>query len=280
MKVVKVKNDAYAGYHLIEILDQKDFETSAKIATITKELEASENTQSAVYAKASEFAGKYNTAKAFDDATKKESYNKRVAENIKVNDFSIPGIGNSRELIRWVYESKEGDVSQVFPLNQRYIVAKVTTVQKPGLMKLDENIKPQIENIVRGEKKTKMIIDKYKSSTTIEALGTASAQPINDADSFNWANSYVNHIGYVPKLVGYIFSKNAKINTLCPPFQGQDGVYYISIKYKFEKPAPQVTPEQMQAQQMSMAMMLRNSLGLYTETLKKAAKITYSVKNL
>ncbi len=280
IKVVKVKNDAYSGYHLIEILDQTGFETAAKLATISKELEAGDNTQSAIYAKASEFAGKYNSGKAFDDATKKGSYNKRVAENIKVNDFSIPGLGNSREMIRWVYESKEGDVSQVFSLNQRYIVAKLTTVQKPGLMKLDENIKPQIENIVRGEKKTKMIIDKYKSTGTLEAIGSASAQQVNDVDSFNWANSYVNHIGYAPKLVGYIFSKDAKMNTLCPPFQGQDGVYYISIKYKFEKPAPQVIPEQMQAQQMSMAMMLRNSLGLYTETLKKAAKITYSVKNL
>ncbi len=279
-KTVKVSNDQYAGYHYIEILEQKGMQTAAKLATISKGLFAGDNTENAAYAKASEFAGKNNTAQAFDDATKKEGINKRIADNIKENDFSIQGLGNSREIVRWVYESKQGDVSSVFSVNGRYVIAKVSGAQESGLMKLDATIRPGVEQMVRNEKKAKMIIEKYKSPGSIDDLARISGQTPGQADSFDASSPFVNRLGYEPKLLGYVFSKQFQPNTVSPPFKGQDGVLYVTLISRFSRPMPPMPAEMAKQERMMMGSQMRNSLSGASESLKKSAKITYNVKNL
>lgn len=283
-KLVKVENDNYAGYHYIEILEQSGIETAAKLAIISKTLAPGDNTENAVYAKASEFAGKNGTEKAFDEAIKKQNLNKRIADNIKENDFSIQGIGNSREIIRWAYESKVGDVSPVFTVSTaagtRYVVAKLAGEQESGLMKLDANTRPSIEMMVRNEKKAKMIQDKYKSATSLEQIAQMAKQPIVQSDSFNASSPFINTIGYEPKLVGYIFYKEFKTNTLSPGFKGQESVIYTNVLHRFTMPSKE-TPEIANQMRMMMGMQMRNAVaGSFAETLKRKAKISYNVANL
>src|SRR5690606_12489170 len=84
-KTVKVDNDAYSGYHYIEIISQKGVQPAVKLATISKTLYSGDATEMAVYSSAADFAGKNNNAKAFDEAVKKDNINKRIGENVKVN---------------------------------------------------------------------------------------------------------------------------------------------------------------------------------------------------
>ncbi|OSZ82534.1 hypothetical protein CAP35_04495 [Chitinophagaceae bacterium IBVUCB1] len=280
-KVVKVSNNSYGGYHYIEVLKQDGIQPALKLATISRTMSAGEGTNNFVYNKAAEFAGKNNNAKAFDEATKKEGINKRVAENIRENDFSIPGLGNAREVIRWIYESKEGDVSGVFSLSGKFIVAKAGAEQEPGIMKLDATNRPSIEMLVKNEKKAKKLIEKYKSQTSVEALAQASLQPLSQADSFNAANLFVNRLGYEPKLMGYVFSDKAKPNTMSPPFIGQDGVIYFTLINKYTIPQ-QPNSKEMEIQERYGALMqLRGALGNgMGETLKKKATIKYNTAAL
>lgn len=278
-KVVKVSNDNYAGYHYIEILEQTGISTSAKLATISKALEAGEQTTNDLYAKAAEFAGKNNTGKAFDAAVKKDGANKKVAENVKENDFNIPGIGNSREVVRWMYEANEGDVSAVFAVQGRYVVAKVSAIQQPGLMKLDANNRPTIENLVKVEKKSKIIIEKYKNITSFDQLVSTSGQNPGQVDSFNAASQFVNRLGYEPMIVGYSFYKDFKPNTLSPGFKAMEGVMYISLVNRFTITSAQ-TPEQVKQEKIMMSQQSRGAFGPAFGSLQKGAKITYNVRNL
>jgi len=279
-KIVKVSNGSYSGYHYIEIMDQKGIQPALKLATISRLLEPGQTTNNNAYAKAAEFAGKNNTEKAFDDAAKKDNINKRVADGIKETDFMVNGLGSSRELIRWLYNAKKGDVSSVFTLNGRYIVAKMSGEQEPGLMKLDANNRPSIEMIVRNEKKAKMLADKYKSVTSLQALSASSNQALVRADSFNASQPFINKLGYEPRLLGYVFSGKLQPNTVSQAIKGQDGIFFISLINKYTVPVA-ANPE-MEFQEKMMAMMqLRNSvMGNVQETLKKSAKIKYNVDNL
>lgn len=278
-KVVKVKNDGYSGYHYIQILEQKGMESAAKLATISKGLYAGDNTQNAAYAKATEFAGKNNTEKAFDEAIKKENISKKVGENVKVNDFMIGGLGSAREIVRWMYDAKVGDVSNVFTMDGRYIVAKLSGEQEAGLMKLDANNRPSIEAAVKSEKKAEQIINKYKGKS-LEAIAQEAGQQVAQADSFNAANPFAGNIGYEPKVVGYTFYKDFKPNAVAPAIKGQDGVLYISLLNRWDRPATQ--DEGIRKQQAAMAeMQLKNTLSsMVQEQLKKSATIKYNSKNL
>ncbi|HLO72014.1 MAG TPA: peptidylprolyl isomerase [Flavipsychrobacter sp.] len=279
-KIVKVSNSSYGGYHYIEILEQKGIQPALKLATISRLLEPGQTTNNNSYAKAAEFAGKNTTEKAFDDATKKENISKRVADGIKETDFMVNGLGNSRELVRWLYNANKGDVSSVFTLNGRYIVAKMTGEQLPGLMKLDANNRPAIEMAVRNEKKAKMLAEKYKSLSSLQAISTSSNQAIARADSFNASQPFINKLGYEPRLLGYVFSGKLQPNTVSPAIKGQDALFYVSLVNKYAVPVA-ANAEQDFQEKMMMMMQLRNSvMGNVQETLKKSAKIKYNVENL
>lgn len=279
-KIVKVDNDNYAGYHYIEIISQKDVQPVVKLATISKPLFASPETENMVYAKANEFAGKNTTSKAFDETIKKQNLNKLVAENVKVNDFMIPGIGNSREVIRWMYDANKGDISPVFNLDGRYIIAKLNTIHDKGLMQLDESNRPMLEAQVKAEKKAKLIADKYKGQN-VDAIAQASTQPIQPLDSFNAASNYLPNLGYEPKVVGYSFFDGFKPNTTSPAIKGTDGVFFISLVNRMENTNAKADPMQQQQQTLMQTMQLKNSINnSLQQTLLRNAEIKYSAKNL
>ena len=280
-KIVKVDNDAYAGYHYIEIISQKNVDVASKLATVSKSLYASEETRNMAYAKAQEFAGKNNTAKAFDETTKKQSINKLQAQNVKPNDFTLPGLGSSREILRWIYNAKVGDVSLVFSLDNRYIVGKLSNIQSPGLPKIDETNRPMYEGLVKAEKKAAKITEKYKSSTTLEALAQASAQQVQNADSFNAGTAYFPAIGFEPKVVGYTFNESLKPGTMSPGIKGQDGVFYISVKTRQQNPVVNGDMNQNMQQQTMQMQQLRGSMASFKqESNKRNAEIDYNVDNI
>lgn len=278
-KTVKVDNEAYAGYHYIEILNQSGVAPAAKLATITKALYPGETTENAAYAKASEFAGKNNSGNAFDDAAKKANLNKRMADNVKVNDFQIAGLGSSREVIRWMYDAKVGDVSPVFPLDGRYVVAKLSGKKEKGMMDLDANLRPVIEAAVRNEKKAKIIADKYKSGP-LETIAQASAQTVQQADSFNGSQPFVPNMGYEPKIVGYTFFKGFNVGATSPAIKGQDGVYYLNLVFRGSRPEPSDPNILMQMKSMQ-GMQLKSAItGGIDEMMRKTAEVEYHSKNL
>jgi peptidyl-prolyl cis-trans isomerase D len=279
-KVVKAENDNYTGYHYIEILDQKNLAPASKLAVISKGLFPSEETEQSAYAKANEFAGRNSTDKAFDEAVKKQGLNKLQAQNVKVNDFIIPGVGPSRDVIRWMYEAEVGNISPVFTLEGRYIIAKLTGVQEEGMMQLDASNRPALEALVKAEKKADMIAQKYKGMTTVDAIAQTSAQPVQNADSFNAASAFIPNLGFEPKVVGYSFFDGFKPNATSPAIKGQDGVFFVSLKSRQQNPVTFQDPMQAQQLQMQQQQMKGSISSMMQEGMRRNAEIKYSAKNL
>src|SRR5690606_16954451 len=121
------------------------------VANIVFPLEPSNETMDSIYNIANNFAIMAKTANDFEDLIISKGYNKRTAERIKKDDFTIPGIENGREIIRWAYnkETKVGTVSAVFDLNyeNKEVVALLKYRQdekKPYLAyeKVKEQLRP------------------------------------------------------------------------------------------------------------------------------------------
>lgn len=279
-KTIKIENNGFAAYSYTEILSQTGVQTAAKLATVSKSLFAGDNTVNAVYAKANEFAGKNSTGKAFDEAIKKENLNKRIGDNIKESDFVIPGIGSSREIIRWVYDAKMDEVSPVFQLDGRYIVAKLSGIQEKGLMKLNPTIRPAIENMVRTQKKGQMIADKYKSMNNLDAIASASAQPAKQIDSFNISLQFISDLGYEPKVAGYTFYQGFKPNTMSPAIKGMDGVFFVNLLQRAVINVPVDPAMEAQKKMMAESQYRQQASQQVMEMLRKKAEIKYNVKNI
>lgn len=279
-KVVKVANQKYAGYHYIEIIKQSGFETAVKTATIAKQLYPNDETETEIYNEASEFAVNNNSATKFDEAVQqKYQTRKRVAEGIKKNDFVLPGLGSSRDLIKWAYNAKVGDVSTVIQLKGKYVVAKVSAVQEKGLEKITPDNRNSLEGLVRREKIMNKIIDKYGKMTSLDQIAQQATAQVRSADSFSAASSFIGELGYEPKIVGYAFYDGFKKGAISPAILGQGGVFFLSLKDRYTNNKP-VDTTMFNQQRMMMQAQLQNQLSpRVTEMIKKDAEVKYNVDN-
>jgi peptidyl-prolyl cis-trans isomerase D len=280
-KTVSVTTEQLKAIFYVEVLSQSGFMPAVKIATVVKSLAPGTATDQNVYSQAMQFAGKNGNAKAFDEAAKNNPA-KRMAENIKINDFTVQGLegGNVREIIRWTYEANIGDVSAVFGLDGRYIVAKVASEQKKGLPAITDVNRPGIAKKVMSEKKAAKIIAKCQGKTTLDAVAQASAQQVQAADSVSGGNMYIPKLGFEPKVVGYTFNKAFQPNTMSPAIKGAEAVYFISVNNRWVGAAPDM-PGIAENQQRMMEMQLKNGASnALMEMLRKNAEIKYNAKNL
>ena len=277
-KIVKAEGGNYAGYHYIEIMKQGEVKTAVKIALISKGLFPGDETENNVYSAANEFAANSSTAEAFDKSVKDNNVQKLVAENVKVSDFTIYGIGPSREVIRWMYDAKVNDVSPVFSMNGKYIVAKLTKITPKGMMPLDETMKKNLEFQVKADKKSELIKKKFDGKNLSEIAAAVTTQ-VQQLDSFRGNNSFSGPLGYAPKVVGYSFCPDFKPGSVSKGIAEQQGVYYILLKNRFEKPEADNTTF-MQSERQMMMMQARSGINTQVmEQLKKNAGVKYNGNN-
>ncbi len=281
-KTVKVSNDNFAGYYYIEIMEQTGIAPAVQTATIVKNLAPSDSTVNAIYAKANEFAGRNTTPELFDAAVKKQSYDKRIGDNVKVTNFTITGLGPSREVVRWMFGHKVGDISAVFQLGQqRYVVAKLISIADKGLVPLSPANRPQIEQKIREEKKADLIAKKYSGS--LDAIASASGQQVQQSDSVVAGGGYIPNLGFEPKVIGYAFNNGLQLNAVSPGIKGMGGVYFISVLNRNVTPLP--TDQNMLMQMLGQArynqqMQLMNGANqVIQQAIVKKAEATYNVDN-
>ena len=223
------------GVHLIEIMDKGVPSKQIQVATLERKVEPSQKTYDNIYGKANQFASNNNTALLFDSACIKEGLNKRIADNIRETDKNIPGLESPRELVRWAYQAKKGDVSKAFTLGEKYVIAKLVDIKDKGTLPL-ESVREQVTAEVRKQKKADMLAEKINAAgaTTMEALAQKLNVNSSDADAINFQNPYIQGLGNENKAVGSIFGMKA--GSISKPIKGDNGVIVVFVK-SFTEPA-------------------------------------------
>jgi peptidyl-prolyl cis-trans isomerase D len=215
------------GYHYIEVLGQKSVQPAYKVAYLAKPIIASQETVSAASTAAAQFAAASKNKKAFDENALKDKLTVMPSGEIKENDFTVPGIGSARNLVRWVYENSVGDVSEYFEVGEAYIVANITSIAKKGLPNASA-LRIQVEPLVRNQKKAAQIIDTKFKSNDLNAIAKEAAVTVATADSVSFANPFIPGLGMENKVVGVAFNKNYQ-NKASEPIVGMAGVYAVKV---------------------------------------------------
>ncbi len=260
------------GYHIIEVLGQKGASPAYKIGFLAKEIYASEQTINNASNKAVELS-------AEKDAKKMEAYIQKnglqkisVPTLVKENDATIGQMQDARQLVRWVFEAKKGDVSDPMPVGNQFVVATVDKVYEEGTQDV-ETARPLAENAIREEKKAEQIMSALGANPTLESASAKYAKEIKVAgadSSITFKSQMIDSIGYETKLVGAIFNK-ANINKVST-VAGKAGVFVFKVNTTGEKAAdPNEDKVQMRLQQ---TVALRNqAVSNWFEGLRKKATI-------
>lgn len=217
------------GYHYVEVLGQKNFNPAYKIAYLSKPILASSETISAANTAASQFAAAAKKgSKEFAAAALKSNVNILTAADIKQNDFNINGVGQTRSLVRWVYENKAGTVSEPVEVGDRYIVAIVSGVNPAGTLSPAE-ARPLVEGFIRNEKKAKQILDSKFKGATLEAIASSIGSQIFRADSLSFSTPFLPNVGSEPKIIGAAFNKSLQ-GKVSSPIAGLTGVFAVKVE--------------------------------------------------
>lgn len=263
-KVVKTS----FGYHYIEILSQKNFENAYKVAYLSKSINASTETENIASGAANQFSGESRTAKAFDDAVAKKNLARLQASDIKPNDVMVPGIGASRQLVRWINDAKIGEVSEPINVDDKYIVALLTEINAEGTMSVAK-ARPLVEFLIRNQKKAEQIKKKIGAAGTLDAIASATQQTVQHADSIRFAAPIIPNVGQEPKVIGAAFNKanQSKVSAAIP---GNSGVFYLQT----ENVSAVSTGENAEDSRKARMMQMRQMNGFRAiDALRKAADV-------
>lgn len=259
------------GVHLVQIEDTKGSSKVVKVALVDVPLKASSATQTEVYTKAQRFLGNL-TKENFDAEAKKEGLKTKTAADVNGVAGSIPGVESARDIVKWAFTAEKGDFSdKVYITGNQYIVAHLVSVKPQGQLSLDD-VKKQIEPMVKNKVKAKLLTDKLQAalngSTTIDQVAQKAGVKVNPIQNIVFANPIIPGSSAEYRVVGAVFG--SKPNKLSKPVEGQQGVFVFTVD-SFVNPAP-VTNTVREKEQLSQAM-LQRSRSLIFDALKDKANV-------
>src|SRR5688572_31857254 len=221
---------------------------------------------------ASQVAAEARNRAQFDAIAKKRNLNKFTAAEIKPLESNISGLGSSRELVKWMFDAKVGDVSdRPFLVGDKYVVPVLTASYEEGIVPA-ELARGAVEPVVRNEKKAAQITGKISKGATLEAIGQTFNQQVAVSDSVLFSSPFIPNVGQEHKVVGAAFAKN-NLNKVSEPIAGNSGVFVIRTNKVGAVANPSFDAVQQQASMQEFQQRTFSDARVIVDILKKDVKI-------
>jgi peptidyl-prolyl cis-trans isomerase D len=256
------------GYHIIEVTGKGVPSRQVQVATVERAIEPSQKTYDAAYQAAMQFAAAVQGGAAFDSVAAKMGVEKRTAENLRESEKFIAGLDKPREIVRWAYTANLGDLSKVFTVGDKFVIATLVDIREKGFLPLDQ-VRDQVAAAVRKEKKGELLAEKFKEATgnasNLEAVAQKVGQSVFPAGNISFSNSYIQGMGNEPKVVGQIFAMNQ--GQLSKPVIGDGGVYVFVVD---QLTVPSTTDEEAARKQLADSRRQRSDYEVFNALKEKA----------
>ncbi|MBL7910668.1 MAG: SurA N-terminal domain-containing protein [Bacteroidia bacterium] len=240
------------GYHIIEVLDlSKTKHNTYKVAQIFKMIAPSDETNQSIFAQANQFAGENNTGELFDKAVDAKKLTKRIGDNIKESDRQLPALDNAKELVRWVYTAKKGDVN-IFTFADKHVVAKLAGIKNKGVLPL-EDVMDEVKTLAIKDKKAQTFLAEFNAkagaSKDVNDIATKLGLEVKKQENLPLASHNVEGLGHDDVIMGT--ANGTKAGTTSKAIEGDNGVFVLNVISITETPVP--ADLKMQKMQMDQA---------------------------
>ncbi len=260
-----VKCRTQAGWHIAKIHEANKTSQAVKVAFITKDVIASTATSNRLYSTANEFSSRNRTIDGFRTAAQEAGYEVKTAPSLSQNEFNVPGIGANNEIAAWAYGADVGEVSKVFIMDDKYVVAAVSNKRKAGNPSVDD-VRIQLESKVRNMKKAEQIIAGLGANSDINSIASANNVSVASASGISF-DGFSSDLGREPKVQAAATSMAA--NSTSKPIAGEKGVYVVQVTNITEPTNTDLT-----SFKSSQANLLRNQVDNGAmEAIKNASEI-------
>ena len=217
------------GTHIVEVEKRTELIKKKKVAVFEKEAIASKETINEVYGRANRFAtlatGKYDNYKKAVDSLKVYSHSVNVMEGTS----SYGAVENAKEITRWVFDNKKGNVSNIITVNNNYFfIATIKDVHKGGYSALEEVSEPirrQLYAEKYSQKKAEEVAEQIAGLKDLNAIAEKLGTTVSRQSNIAFAS--MNSQGLDLKFIGA--ASVAPLNEICGPVAGNIGVYVFKV---------------------------------------------------
>ena len=145
-------------------------------------------------------------------------------------DSGLPGVENSRQVIKWLYEdqTRVGDVKR-FTLNDGYLVAKAISFNKKSLPNVDD-VRDEVSETLSKDKKFEFLLKKYKGSSDIDLISQDYDIELERATAVTQNDPILVGAGSEPYIIGSSFSLD--VDETSNILQGNNGIYVVRLLSK------------------------------------------------
>ena len=272
MAVNEIKNIPLTqGYIILQVLDKKAMQEKYDVAIIKKTIDFSDETSQEIYNKFNQFVASNRSLQDLEKNAAKAGYQVRELPALTTSAGNIAGIQGTREALKWTFEAKEGDLSDVFKCgnNDQLLVVALTKINPKGYMDLSNQ---QVNSFIKAEvikdKKAESIAQKLKGVNTIAAAKQKGCKTV-DIEQITLAAPVMvtTLMASEPALSGAV-AATAKGKFSSHPVKGNAAVYLFQVTDK--KTLPGKFEEKQYVRQAAMTQMQQLFQAIQYELQRKA----------
>ncbi|MDC6405377.1 MULTISPECIES: peptidylprolyl isomerase [Maribacter] len=219
------------GFHVIKVDDKEDL---VQIATLSREVTASEETTNKLFTDATKFEMEtIADESAFSVIAQKSEYLVRPVNKIKQLDENLPGLGAQRAIVQWAFneDTEVGDIKR-FNINDGYAIVQLTGIYKEGLMSA-EDASATVLPIIRKERKAAQIMAANQGKD-MNAIASDNNTTVSTASALTVKSPTIPGAGSEPVIVGTAYGmKEGETSGL---LEGNTGIFKIEVIKKTEAP--------------------------------------------
>ena len=212
------------GEQTYEIMEIGKPTPKVKLAILAREVTPSSKTYSIIYNNAKQFIVNNNNAEALEAAAQEAGMTVVPQFNLTAMTDKVGQLAASRPIVRWAFEAKEGQVSDVFECGQQFIVAALTEVNDGDYRPL-EAVRAELTYEATNNAKAAYIKKELKGVESLEAAAQIMGQQVQSVERVSLADSRLGNAGMEPAVIGAAIAQGE--NALSEPIQGNMGVFVI-----------------------------------------------------
>lgn len=241
------------GNVVIQVLNRKAMKSKAVAAVIKKEIRFSDNTYSKAYNRFSQFVTQSQASLAdLQKHATKFGYTVQDLNDFATSRHTVGNVGGSgiRDAIKWIFEAKEGQVSQLFEAgkeNDHLLVLCMTKIHPQGYRPWDDaQVKEILKREVIRDKKAEMIMAKLKGVNSIAAAQAKGAK-VSTVNQITFAApAFIQATGAAEPALSGAVAATAQGKFCSAPVKGNAGVYVFQVVKKQMRPAKYNEEQQIQ----------------------------------
>jgi peptidyl-prolyl cis-trans isomerase D len=222
------------GFHIVEVLGQKNLTLTARLAAIDRPILPSPKTLNDGYTEANDFAILYSDAESFRNAADTLGYAIQVGTNIVPNATTIGAMRDAQEMVRWAYNATLGEISFPIQSGTKYLIAHLTKVKEEGEPPF-ENVQEEMEIEVLNQMKAELYYDRMALGENLKEVADTANTRVKKANQMSMVRTSIPGAGSTEKenhVIGTAFG--IPMGEMSFPISGEAGLYVVAPTQELE----------------------------------------------